>query len=100
MHGLIKSCWAQREFTGNAYFSLASDEKETLEQLLDEKKILRFSTGIIRNKELHVLKGPLQGHEKEIQKIKRHQRLATLPIKLCGQAIPLILGLEVIEKNG
>ena len=84
----------------DAYFSLASDEKETLEQLLDEKKILRFSTGIIRNKELHVLKGPLQGHEKEIQKIKRHQRLATLPIKLCGQTIPLILGLEVIEKNG
>ena len=71
-----------------------------MEQLLDEKKILRFSTGIIRNKELHVLKGPLQGHEKEIQKIKRHQRLATLPVKLCGQAIPLILGLEVIEKNG
>ena len=89
--------WIHREL--EAYYSLLPDEKDDLEQLLDDEKILRFSKGIIRNKELHVLKGPLQGREKEVQKIKRHQRLATLPIKLCGQTILLIVGLEIVEKN-
>ena len=84
----------------DTYYSLSNKEKACLSQLLDSQRILRFSTGVIRQRELHVLKGPLQGHEKEIQKIKRHQRLATLPVQLCGQTIALIVGLEVIEKIG
>lgn len=84
----------------DTYYSLSNKEKACLSQLLDCEKILRFSTGVIRQRELHILKGPLQGHEKEIQKIKRHQRLATLPVQLCGQTVFLIVGLEVIEKIG
>lgn len=84
----------------DTYYSLSNKEKACLSQLLDSQKILRFSTGVIRQRELHILKGPLQGHEKEIQKIKRHQRLATLSVQLCGQTISLLVGLEVIEKIG
>ena len=83
----------------DTYYSLSNKDRACLSQLLDNQKILRFSKGVIRQRELHVLKGLLQGHEKEIQKIKRHQRLATLPVQLGGQTIALIVGLEVIEKN-
>ena len=99
--------WLQKKTPGSEwihsevqdYFSLSPSEEKRLNQLLDQQKILRFSTGIIKNRILYISKGPLQGHEKEVKKIKRHQRLATLPIQLCGQTIPLIVGLEVIEKN-
>lgn len=99
--------WIQKKTPGSEwihpetqdYFALSPSEEKRLNQLLDQQKVLRFSTGIIKNRILHISKGPLQGHETEVQKIKRHQRLATLPVQLCGQTIGLIVGLKVIEKN-
>ena len=81
------------------YFQLSAVEKYELKKLMNDDYVIAFSKGAIQNRILNVYQGPLKGHEKEIQKIKRHQRLATLPIRCCGQSIPLILGLEITEKN-
>lgn len=83
----------------NSYFHLSTLVQNKLENLMNDEYIILFSKGVIQNYILTVNQGPLKGHEKEIQKIKRHQRLATLPMQCCGQSIPIILGLEVTEKN-
>lgn len=53
--------------------------------LLDEKRILRMSKGILLNKKLHVLEGPLTGMDEYIIKYDKHNRLATLNLTFLDQ---------------
>jgi transcription antitermination factor NusG len=65
--------------------ALKPEEKQILRMLLDEKRILRMSKGILLNKKLHVLEGPLTGMDEYIIKYDKHNRLATLNLTFLDQ---------------
>lgn len=65
--------------------ALKPEEKQILRMLLDEKRILRMSKGILLNKKLHVLEEPLTGMDEYIIKYDKHNRLATLNLTFLDQ---------------
>lgn len=80
--------------------SLISPASENLlRELCDPKGNLKMSRGVIRKGVTHVTEGPLIGKEEIICKIDRHKRLATLNLPVAGDATPLKVGLEIVEKT-
>lgn len=65
--------------------ALTDEEIRILNVLLDEKKILRMSYGILVNKRVHVTKGPLVHMDDYIIKYDKHNRLATLDLDFLNQ---------------
>lgn len=55
---------------------LAADVQTWLAGVLDNRHVLRASTGVIEDGVLRVQRGPLRGHEADVRRIDRHKRVA------------------------
>lgn len=78
--------------------ALYPEEKEYLEQLLNENKTMEHSMGIIEGDKVIILEGPLKGLESKIIKIDRHKRRALLEMMICNVATQVKVSLEIISK--
>ena len=78
---------------------LYPDEKEYLQRLVNDKKVVEHSIGFIEGNEVFVTEGPLQGFESKIVKIDRHKRRATLEVEFCGELRYVDVSLEIISKK-
>ena len=78
---------------------LYPDEKEYLERLVNDKKVVEHSIGFIEGNEVFITEGPLQGFESKIVKIDRHKRRATLEVEFCGELRYVDVSLEIISKK-
>lgn len=65
---------------GNHFAPLSADAQEWYEGALDDDRIIRNSTAVIVDGELHVQDGPLIGQESRIRKIDRHRRQCMVDI--------------------
>lgn len=66
----------------HAYIPLDADAQMWFERMMDDEHVLRNSTGVIIDGELHVKEGPLAGQELQVSKIDRHKRRCT--VRVCG----------------
>ena len=60
-------------------------EIRILTMLMDDKKILRMSYGVLLNNKIHVTRGPLVNMDDYIIKYDKHNRLATLNLNFLNQ---------------
>ena len=65
--------------------ALTDEEIRILTMLMDEKKILRMSYGVLLNNKIHVTRGPLVNMDDYIIKYDKHNRLATLNLNFLNQ---------------
>ena len=65
--------------------ALTDEEIRILTMLMDDKKILRMSYGILLNNKIHVTRGPLVNMDDYIIKYDKHNRLATLNLNFLKQ---------------
>lgn len=76
---------------------LRKEEILFLEDMLDEKYVLRMSKGKIIQDVLLIEEGPLCGKESWIRKIDRHKCIAYLEVKMLGRNV--IAGMAIREKE-
>ena len=62
-----------------------NDKILILTMLMDDKKILRMSYGVLLNNKIHVTRGPLVNMDDYIIKYDKHNRLATLNLNFLNQ---------------
>ena len=72
-------------------------EQRFLMELGGEEHIVRYSEGFRENDRIIIESGPLKGHEGEIQKIDRHNREATIKLKMFGRESMVKLGLGIVK---
>lgn len=65
--------------------ALTDEEIRILTMLMDDKKILRMSYGVLLNNKIHVTRGPLVNMDDYIIKYDKHNRLATLNLNFLNQ---------------
>lgn len=65
--------------------ALTDEEIRILTMLMDEKKILRMSYGVLLNNKIHVTRGPFVNMDDYIIKYDKHNRLATLNLNFLNQ---------------
>lgn len=89
------------KIVGNGYEMVPFTDEEInfIFELVTEKQMVEFSTGVIENNQVHILKGPLKGLENSIRKIDRHKRKAWLKVETSGRSLELQVGLEIVEKS-
>lgn len=85
--------------SGDVYKPITDTEKEILKSLAGNDGNVGISTGIIENKVLKVIDGPLKGFEKYIYKIDRYKRKAWLAMNLFGEERKFCASLNVIRKD-
>jgi len=73
-------------------------ERDLLEKLLNEERVVEMSQGFIQGKSIVVTSGPLVGLEKHIIKPMRHKRQAVLSLEVMGVTKTTQVGLEIIDK--
>ena len=76
--------------------ALTDEEIRILTMLMDDKKILRMSYGILLNNKIHVTRGPLVNMDDYIIKYDKHNRLATLNLNFLNQIWKV--GVTLIEQ--
>lgn len=81
------------------YLTLMSWEREIIERLTGDDGIAGVSIGVISDKKLRVLSGPLKGMEQYVTRIDRHSRKAYLSMQLFGELRHFELSLQVVEKR-
>ena len=79
--------------------ALYPDEKEYLEKLLNDKRVMEHSIGFIEGNQVIITEGPLMGYESKIIKIDRHKRRATLEVDFIGEIRHVNVSLEIISKK-
>lgn len=84
---------------GNEH-EIALDRKdcELLNRLLDDRKCLEMSTGIIEGDRVFVESGPLVGMESTIKRIDRHKKTATIEFECMGRVQRVKVGLDIVRK--
>lgn len=65
---------------GHAYTPLASEAQSWFADAMDERHVLRGSTAVIVDGELHVQDGPLCGQERRVSKVDRHRRRCVVQV--------------------
>lgn len=78
--------------------SILSTEKERLHRLMNADDVIEASFGYKDGEIVEITKGALVGHEKEIKRIDRHKRIATVELDLLGRSMKMKLGLELGNK--
>jgi transcriptional antiterminator NusG len=92
--GIIKELKYSDEDTS----ALLPQEQELLEAMLNKKKVLAASKGLIENDQVLITEGPLKGQESRIIHIDRHKRQADIAMSLCGRDIRVKVALEIVKK--
>ena len=85
--------------SGDIYKPITDTEEEMLKSLAGNDGNVEISTGIIENKRLKVIDGPLKGFEQYIYKIDRYKRKAWLSMNLFGEDRKFCASLNVIKKD-
>ena len=85
--------------SGDIYKPITDTEEEILKSLAGNDGNVEISTGIIENKRLKVIDGPLKGFEQYIYKIDRYKRKAWLAMNLFGEERKFCASLNVIQKT-
>lgn len=81
-----------------AFIPLNAAEEAFILQFTNEDQIVEVSKGVIQNKKVKVLSGPLVGYEGFIRKVDRHKRHAWLNISFGEwKDINVRVGLEIIK---
>lgn len=60
--------------------------------------VIEASFGYKDGEIVEITKGALVGHEKEIKRIDRHKRIATVELELLGRSMKMKFGLELGNK--
>lgn len=76
-----------KELTYEDATSLKPQEVAYFENLLDECGLMKMSTGIIEDRKLKILDGPLQHYENRIVKVDKHERMAYLDLEFMKRHI-------------
>ena len=71
--------------SGTDPIPLTDEEIHILTMLMDDKKILRMSYGVLLDNKIHVTRGPLVNMDDYIIKYDKHNRLATLNLNFLNQ---------------
>lgn len=93
--GIVKELKYDNEGTE----ALQKEEKQYIESLMNEDKVIERSSGVIENDQVIITDGPLKGHESKIVKIDRHKRIAFLEFNMLGRDIKIKVPLEIIKKS-
>ena len=75
--------------------ALTDEEIRILTMLMDNKKVLRMSYGVLLNNKIHITRGPLIKMDDYIIKYDKHNRLATLNLNFLNQVWKV--GVTLIE---
>lgn len=84
---------------GEDIYPIYKEEAQFLATFGGPLHIVDISKGFIEGDQIHIMGGPLIGHEGSIVKIDRHKRLAFVEMSLFGQLTTVTVGLEVIMKR-
>lgn len=82
-----------------SYAPLSEGACKWFESVTDSQHVLRSSTGVIVNDELHVLEGPLVGQEESVIKIDRHKRTCFVQVSCAEGVFTQVMPLDVPVKN-
>lgn len=78
--------------------SILSAEKERLCRLMNVDNVIEASFGYKDGEIVEITKGALVGREREIKRIDRHKRTATVELELLGRSMKMKFGLELGNK--
>lgn len=82
-----------------AYVPLSPGEQGWLEGVLDDRRVLRPSRGVIERGALRVDEGPLRGFEGRIRKVDRHKALAYVEVAMPSGPALLRAALAVVSRT-
>ena len=85
------------EDNGANLWDLTDEEENFLEQMLDEKGILRMSAGYLESGKAIVVEGPLVGLDERIDKLDRRNKQARLKSLILGREV--YVGLDILPKR-
>ena len=84
--------------SGDEMWPIHADEEEFLRSICDEDHTVKMSEGYAFGDKLSVVRGALTGMEGRLRKIDRHNRTATLYVRVAGRELEVKVGLEVVAK--
>ena len=84
--------------SGDEMWPIHEDEKEFLAAIGGDEHIVRMSEGYAFGDKLSVMRGPMAGMEGRLRRIDRHNRTATLFVRVAGRKLEVKVGLEVVAK--
>lgn len=82
-----------------SYVSLTAGEQGWFERVLDGRRTLRPSTGVIEGGRLRVSEGPLVGFEGRIRKVNRHKALAFVEVSMPDRPVLLRAALAIPSRT-
>lgn len=83
--------------TGKEIVPITAEEERFLVKIGGDDLVVELSRGIIEQKQVKVMSGPLQNMEGSIRRIDRHKRLAWIKVEMFGREMEIPLGLEVMQ---
>ncbi len=84
--------------SGDEMWPIHEDEEEFLRTIGGEEHIVRMSEGYAFGDKLSVVRGAMTGMEGRLRRIDRHNRTATLHVRVAGRELDVKVGLEVVAK--
>lgn len=84
--------------SGDEMWPIHDDEEEFLKKIGGEEHIVRMSEGYSFGDKLSVVRGSMVGMEGRVRSIDRHNRTATLYVRVAGRELEVKVGLEVVAK--
>ncbi|WP_165056653.1 MULTISPECIES: transcription termination/antitermination NusG family protein [unclassified Adlercreutzia] len=82
-----------------AYVPLTEGEQAWFESVLDSRRTLRPSTGVIERDQVRVAEGPLSGFEARIRKVNRHKALALVEVSMPDRPVLLRAALAITSRT-
>lgn len=83
--------------TGKEIVPITAQEEKFLVKIGGDDLVVGMSKGIIEQKQIKIMSGPLRNMEGSIRRIDRHKRLAWVSVKMFGREMEIPLGLEVLQ---
>ncbi|WP_172135191.1 transcription termination/antitermination NusG family protein [Adlercreutzia sp. ZJ473] len=81
------------------YVPLTADEQGWFESVLDGRRTLRPSAGVIERDQVRVSEGPLRGFEGRIRKLNRHKALAFVEVNMPDRPVLLRAALAITSRT-
>ena len=83
--------------SGKEIVPITAQEEKFLVKIGGDDLVVGMSKGIIEQKQIKIMSGPLRNMEGSIRRIDRHKRLAWVSVKMFGREMEIPLGLEVLQ---
>lgn len=84
---------------GSSFAPLADEAAAWFQSVMDDTHVVRTSTGVIEDGQLHVLAGPLVGREQSVVRVDRHKRSCLVQVGAGEHAFIERLALAVPQKT-